>query len=216
MTSTPLKLLLLGATGAVGQAVWRLAQADDRFAQVVAPTRRALPPTSVGPKAVNPVVDFAQLDAAAPWWQADALVCALGTTRRLAGSDQAFVAIDRDLVLHTAQLALAAGVRRCAYNSSLGASLGGNLYLRSKAETEQGLAALGFDSLVLVRPSLIDTERAQRRPAEWAAMLTARALAPIIPRTWKAVTPEQVAHALLDGAAHGEPGQTVVESKDLW
>lgn len=216
MKPPPLKLLLLGATGAVGQAVWRLAQTDARFSQIVAPTRRALPPASAGPKAANPLVDFAQLDPTAPWWQADALVCALGTTRRLAGSDAAFVAIDRDLVLHTARLARAAGVRWCAYNSSLGASLRGNLYLRTKAETEQGLAELGFHSLTLVRPSLIDTERAQRRPAEWAGMLAARVLAPLIPRTWKAVTPEQIARALLDGAARGKRGTTVVESKDLW
>lgn len=216
MTQAPLKLLLLGATGAVGQAVWRLAQADARFSQIVAPTRRALPPASAGPKAANPLVDFAHLDPTAPWWQADALVCALGTTRRLAGSDAAFVAIDRDLVLHTARLARAAGVRWCACTSSLGASLRGNLYLRTKAETEQGLAALGFYSLTLVRPSLIDTERAQQRPAEWAGMLVAQVLAPLIPRAWRAVTPEQIARALLNGAAQGKRGQTVVESKDLW
>lgn len=216
MTPTPLKLLLLGATGAVGQAVWQLAQADARFAQVVAPTRRPLPAASVGQQAANPLVDFSQLDAAAPWWHADVLVCTLGTTRRQAGSDAAFVAVDRDLVLHTARLAREAGVGRCAYNSSLGARLGGNLYLRTKAETEQGLAALGFDSLTLVRPSLINTQRAERRLGEQAGLLVSGLLAPLIPRRYRAVTPVQIARALLDGVAQGQPGQTVVESQDLW
>lgn len=216
MTHPSLKLLLLGATGAVGQAVWQLARADARFAQVVAPTRRPLPVASLGPHAANPLVDFAALDPAAPWWQADALVCTLGTTRRLAGSDAAFVAVDRDLVLTTASLARSAGVARCAYNSSLGASLQGNLYLRTKAETEQGLAALSFDSLTLVRPSLIDTERAEHRPGERAGIVVSRLLAPLIPRTWRAVTPLQIAQALLDGVAKGDAGQRVVESGALW
>lgn len=229
MTHPPLKLLLLGATGAVGQAVWQLAQADARFAQVVAPTRRPLRTAVADTRhttdpakglahepALNPLVNFNALDPNAPWWQADALVCTLGTTRRLAGSDAAFVAVDRDLVLATARLARAAGVTRCAYNSSLGASLQGNLYLRTKAETEQGLATLGFDSLTLVRPSLIDTDRTEPRPAERAGVLVSRWLAPTIPRTWRAVTPTQIARALLDGVAQGLAGQRVLESKDLW
>ncbi|MGP1681746.1 MAG: hypothetical protein ACTS8S_05395, partial [Giesbergeria sp.] len=76
----PMQLLLLGATGAVGREVLALALADARVAQVVAPTRRAL---AAQARVENPVVDFENLDPNAPWWQADAVVCALGTTLKV-------------------------------------------------------------------------------------------------------------------------------------
>jgi NAD dependent epimerase/dehydratase family enzyme len=78
------RLLLLGATGAVGQQVLRLALEDERVAQVTAPTRRPLTPHS---KLRNPVTDFSALPDAAPVWDADAVICALGSTIRKAGSE---------------------------------------------------------------------------------------------------------------------------------
>ena len=52
------RLLLLGATGLVGQQVLAQALADTGVAQVVAPTRRTLTPH---PKLLNPIVDFKAL-----------------------------------------------------------------------------------------------------------------------------------------------------------
>src|SRR4051794_3343478 len=97
-----LRLLLVGGSGAVGEQVLRLALTDQRIGQVIAPTRRPLPPH---PKLDNPVVDFAHLPAAAPWWQVHAVICTLGTTIKTAGSQQAFAAIDRDLPVLAARLA---------------------------------------------------------------------------------------------------------------
>src|SRR3990167_8718941 len=105
-TVPPLRLLLLGATGAVGREVLAQALADSRVGEVIAPTRRAL---AAHARLRNPITDFAQRDAAAPWWQADAVVCALGTTIKVAGSQAAFAAVDRDLVIDTARLARQAG-----------------------------------------------------------------------------------------------------------
>ena len=79
----PLRLLLVGSTGAVGQQVLRLALADARVGRVIAPSRRPLP---THPKLENPVLDFADLPPGAAWWQVDGVVCTLGTTIRAAGS----------------------------------------------------------------------------------------------------------------------------------
>jgi uncharacterized protein YbjT (DUF2867 family) len=135
---------------------------------------------------------------------------------RKAGSPDAFVAIERDLVLQLSALALHAGVKRCAYVSSLGASEGGNLYLRTKAETEAGLSSLGFHSLCLVRPSLIDTHRGESRPAEQLSLVFSRLLAPVLPVKWKPVTPAQIALALLNSVKAGASGTTLLHSEDLW
>lgn len=211
-TAQPLRLLLLGATGAVGREVLAQALADPRVGQVVAPTRRALAPHA---RLLNPITDFAQLDAAAPWWRADAVVCALGTTIKVAGSQPAFAAVDRDLVIDTARLARQAGAKRMALNSSLGASAQGNFYLRTKAEAEEGVRALGYPSLTIVRPSLIAAERDTVRPGEVAGLWVSRALGPLIPRRYRPVTAARVARALLEAALQGAPGEQVLESERL-
>ena len=162
MTQT---LLILGATGEIGRRILAQALAHPDVAQVVAPTRRPLPAAS---KLHNPVVDYSHLPTAAPWWAADAALCALGTTMRQAGSQAAFAQVDHHHVLHAAQATRQAGTPCFVFNSSLGAdATSRNFYLRTKGQTEDDLSQLGFASLTLVRPGILDvTHRADPRPAE--------------------------------------------------
>ena len=214
--SRELSLLLVGATGAVGQAVLRQALAEKRITRIVAPTRRPLEAGFAGnPRLLNPVIDFARLPEEAAWWKVDAVVCTLGTTIKVAGSQAAFAAVDRDLPIAFARLAREAGATRYALNSSLGASARGSFYLRTKAEAEQGIIDLGFASTTIVRPSLIDTERQDARLGEQAGLLFARVLRPLIPRRYRAVRPEAIAAALLRGVLEGQSGVRVVESEAL-
>lgn len=214
MTAPPsaLRLLLVGGSGAVGQQVLQLALINPGVAQVIAPTRRSL---AAQPGLHNPVVDFACLPLDAPWWQVDAVICTLGTTIRAAGSAAAFAAIDRDLPVLIGRLAREAGATRHALNSSLGASLAGNLYLRTKAEAEAGIRGLGYPSYTIVRPSLIDTERDAVRPGEQIALIAARLLRPLIPRRYRPVTAEAIARVLLESVLQGEPGERIIESDEL-
>lgn len=207
------RLLILGATGLVGQQVLAQALADPSVAQVVAPTRRALPPH---PKLLNPIVDFKALPQA-DWWAADAVVCCLGTTLKQAGSPAAFREVDHGHVLAAARLARAAGTPTFALNSSLGASAASsNLYLRTKGETEDDLAALGFASLTLVRPSLLDGgPRPDSRPGEALGLWFARLARPLIPARYRAVRTEAVARALLQAARLAEPGRSCVENAEI-
>lgn len=209
----PLRLLLVGATGAVGREVSAQALSDPRVGELVALTRRPLPPAA---RMSNVVVDFDNLPQVASWWAVDAVVCCLGTTLRVAGSQAAFAAVDRDLPLRIAQLARAAGATRFALNSSLGADPGaGNFYLRIKGETEDAIGRLGFPGYTVVRPSLIDADRVEKRPGERLALGLARALRPLIPQRWRAVPATAIALALLDGVLAPSPTRCVVESAEL-
>ena len=207
---TPLTLLLLGATGAVGSQTLRLALADPRIDRVIAPTRRPLPAHS---KLANPVGE-AIADAAIPDG-IDAAICALGSTIRKAGSREAFAAIDRDLPIALARRAIAAGAQRFVLNSSLGASPSGSFYLRTKAEAEAGIRALGIKSFTIVRPSLIDAEREEKRPAERLGLAVARLLGALIPRRYRPVKAEAIAATLLEAAISARPGETVIESEAI-
>lgn len=207
-------LLLLGASGLVGQQVLQLALQHAGIDRIAAPTRRPLP---AHPKLCNPVVDYEQLAGDADWWQADAVICTLGTTLKLAGSPAAFRRVDHDHVLTAARLAAAAGSRVFVCVSSLGASAQAkSFYLRVKGETEQDLQACGFRSLTLVRPSLLDGgPRADHRHAEAFALLLARLLRPILPARYRPVRTQALAAVLLQAAVAARPGIDVVESDRL-
>jgi uncharacterized protein YbjT (DUF2867 family) len=212
-TPTPaLRLLLVGATGAVGREVLAAALAEPRIERVIAPTRRPLP---AHPRLDNPVVDLAGLPADAPIWKVDAVICTLGTTLKAAGSQEAFAAVDCDLALRVARLARAAGATRHALNSSLGASPQGNFYLRTKAEAEDGIRALDYPFCTIVRPSLIDIVRTESRPGERFGLWMSGVLRPLIPRRYRPVKPPWIARALLDGVLREQPGVDIIESEQL-
>lgn len=207
------RLLLVGATGLVGQSVLTQALGDARVAQVVAPTRR---PLAQHPKLLNPVVDFGALPEDAPWWSVDGVVCALGTTIKVAGSQAAFYRVDHDLPLQVARLALGHGARSFALNSALGASAASKVfYSRTKGELERDLRNLGYASLTLVRPGLIGGQRQESRPAERLAIALTRGLEPMLPRRWRVVPAEMIAAHLLASTLDPPPGIRVLESDRL-
>ena len=213
VTPTGLTLLLLGATGVVGTEVLALALANPQIVRVVAPTRRPLPTHS---KLDNPVVDFAKLPPDAPWWSVDAVVCALGTTLKLAGSEARFVEVDRDWPVQVARLARLAGATRFALNSSLGANAQSRgLYLKTKGQAEEAIGQLNYPSYTIVRPSLIDAHRTESRPGEAIGLWVAHALRPLIPMQYRAVRPERIASVLLQGVLTGQAGVQVIESRQL-
>ncbi len=204
--------MLLGATGAVGSEVLRMALRHPQVSQVVAPTRRALP---AHPKLVNLVTDFAQPEQVLNGLAIDAVVCALGSTLKQAGSQAAFAAIDRDLPLALGRAAQQRGARSMALNSSLGASANGNFYLRTKHQAEEGLRKLGFASYTVVRPSLIDAQRATSRPGERVGLWVSRLLGPLIPAGYRPVAASAIAHTLLQAALAAKPGERIIESAHI-
>ena len=184
----------------MGSEVLRLALQHPQVQQVLAPTRRPLP---AHPRLVNPITDFARPEEAllAEGVRAgggvDAVVCALGTTIRLAGSQAAFAAVDRDLPIALGRVALRLVARSLALNSSLGASASGNFYLRTKHQAEEGLRQLGFASYTVVRPSLIDAQRTESRPGERMGLWVSRLLGPLIHERYRPVAASAIARTLL-------------------
>ena len=207
-------ILILGATGQVGHALLHLALQHPEISRVVAPTRRPLPPHA---KLDNPLVDYEALPEDAAWWKADLALCALGTTLRQAKSKAGFYRVDHDYVLAAAGLAQRAGTPAFGLVSSLGADASSRIfYLKTKGETEQALTALGFASLVLVRPSLlIGGPRASARPLEAFGLFLGKHLASLLPRRYRAVTTQQVARALLEAGLQAPEGLHIIESTQL-
>jgi uncharacterized protein YbjT (DUF2867 family) len=84
----------------------------------------------------------------------------LGTTRKKAGSWEAFEAVDRHALLAFARAARSAGARHFLTVSSSGADPASRSpYLRLKGEVEEELSAIGFERLDILRPGLLLGER---------------------------------------------------------
>ena len=210
------RLIVLGASGLVGQQILVQALANDSISHIIAPTRRPLADVQRRhAKLENPIIDFDQLPADALWWKADAILCALGTTMRQAGSQAAFYRVDHDYVVDAAKYAFAAGTTCFVLNSSMGAKLNASsFYLCVKAETERDLAGLGFISLTLVRPSLLDGgERPEKRWGESLAISFSKLLGPLVPKRLRPVTTSKVAATMISAALKATPGVTVIESE---
>jgi uncharacterized protein YbjT (DUF2867 family) len=208
-----MKLLLVGSTGLVGRHVLGLALADPRVTRVVALVRRPLPEH---PRLTATVVDFGHLPDGADWWHADAVICTLGTTMRVAGSEDAFRRVDKDYPLAVACRARQHGTPAFVLNSSMGANPSSRfLYTRVKGEVERELSSLGFRSLTILRPGLIGGQRQERRPAEMAGSLLLRVLAPVLPRRLRINPAARISAAMVEGAVAAVPGQRIITSAEL-
>ncbi|QTF10193.1 NAD(P)H-binding protein [Brenneria izadpanahii] len=205
------RILLLGATGLVGNALLRLLKANNRVETIYAPTREPLAPSEnvVNPHDPDLLVALSQVTD-----PIDIAFCCLGSTIKAAGSKQAFRHVDYTLVVDGAKAALALGAKHFLVVSALGASTNSLFfYSRVKGETEKVLREQGWQHLTLARPSILLGKRKVRRPLE---SLTAP-LFRILPAKWQAIEGKTVAQALLNQAFSPEPKArvTVLESKQL-
>ncbi len=188
---------LAGATGLVGRAILEGLLADASVTAVHALGRRE--PGVAHSKLIPHVVDFAALPTLPPL---DEVYMALGTTIKAAGSRAAFKAVDFEANLAVARASLAAGARRAALVSSMGADAKSSIfYNRVKGEIEDALARLSFEGLVIARPSLLVGNRASlgqpERPAEKVATAVSKLLGPLIPANYRPIAASDVARALL-------------------
>jgi uncharacterized protein YbjT (DUF2867 family) len=147
-----------------------------------------------------------------------AVLCALGTTWRKAGRDEAaFRAVDQELVLRVATAAKAAGVGNFVLVSSVGADTASRaFYLRVKGQVETAVRKLRFNRLDILRPGLLRGPRAvDRRPGERLAIVFSPLMDLLLHgdrRRFRAIDARIVARAALEGAREKARGTFVHEN----
>jgi uncharacterized protein YbjT (DUF2867 family) len=217
------RILLAGASGLVGGLILRGLLADPQF-EVIAPVRR---PLDLAHPQLHPIIgqwqaSTAQADLLARMQQhaaLDVVICALGTTLKVAGSKAAFSAIDLDLVVGMAKLGQVCGARQAVLISSVGADpQSSNFYLSTKGQAEQALRSLQFDRLDLLRPGLLLGTRQQSRSAEaWgqrlAPIFNPLLLGPL--RRYRAIAASTVAKRTVILLGARSPGVFVHEYNEL-
>jgi uncharacterized protein YbjT (DUF2867 family) len=146
------------------------------------------------------------------------LFSALGTTLRKAGSQAAQYEVDYTFQWNVARAAADNGVRRYVLCSAAGASATSLLfYNRMKGELDRDVAGLGFSACHVVRPSILDGDRGERRPGE-AVGLAAMRLLGYVPglRTYRPIPAETVARAMFAAALREDAGSFVHGPAELF
>jgi uncharacterized protein YbjT (DUF2867 family) len=186
-------VIVVGATGLVGQAlVDQLADAD-HIGKIITLTRRSAKHSSS--KVFNQVVEFDHLEDYASFFEADILFSCLGTTRQQAGSIAAQRKVDHDYQFKAGQLAAKKGVHHYLLVSSSAANdQSNNPYLKMKGELEQGIKLLPFERISIFQPSLLLGQRADFRLGEKLGSWVLPSIC-VIPglRRFRPITGDQVA-----------------------
>jgi uncharacterized protein YbjT (DUF2867 family) len=217
MSATAKTAVLLGASGLVGGYCLQTLLAGTGYARVVLLIRRELA-AARHPRLTQKVVDFdalTQTDFAG----ADDVFCALGTTMRKAGSQQAFRRVDIDYPLTAARLSRQAGARQFLLVSSVGANAAAkNFYLRTKGEVEEEIDKLGFNAVHIFRPSLLLGKREEFRLGERITI----AVAPLLNfalvggmRRYRAISAASVGKAMVAAAEQDKSGTSLYEYEEI-
>ncbi|MBU5925162.1 NAD(P)H-binding protein [Enterobacter sichuanensis] len=202
------QVLITGATGLVGGHLLRLLIQDRRVNYIAAPTRRPLADVSGVFNPHDPQLTDALAQVQDP---IEIAFCCLGTTRREAGSKEAFVHADYTLVIDTALTAKRLGAFLVV--SSLGASAGSPFfYNKVKGKMEEALIAQKWEYLTIVRPSMLLGHRDERRFNESIFAPLFR----ILPGNWKSIEARDVARAMLKEAlSPSKEGVNIIPSAKL-
>jgi uncharacterized protein YbjT (DUF2867 family) len=207
---------LAGATGLVGGFVLKQLIASERYARVVVLTRRTV--RAEDPKIDQRVANFDQLPAM-ELPAADDVFCALGTTIKRAGSQEAFRHIDLDFPLALANKALARNAKQFLLVSSVGANAKSkNFYLRTKGELEDAVSVLPFEATHIFRPSILVGPREERRAGERAGIVFMKLVSPMLVgglRKYRPIEAEDVARSMVLAAAMEGSGKSVCEYNEM-
>lgn len=213
-----MKVAVLGSTGLVGKNVLKLLTRLDQVVRVYCPVRK-VPGAENSPDLATmgilqgtskldfEVVDFMSLGAEgeghkkllAGFLGCEAVVCCLGTTIRQAGSKAEQERIDTRLPLTCAAIAKKAGVKNFLCVSAMGAdSHSPFFYNRLKGTLEEGLTMMNFETLTLVRPSLLlGKHNDKRRGEEFLQWFFGGERSMLVPSFFRPVHAETVAAHLV-------------------
>ncbi len=162
------KALIIGSTGLIGKNLLSVLLEEQAYEQVYSLVRK---PVHVNhPKLKEYVVDFDHLQAEEPFFEVDDVFCCLGTTIKKAGSVEDMRKVDIEYPVKVAQFAKEKGATHFLVVSASNANQKSLFsYSRIKGELEHELESISYESLSILRPSLLLGNRGETRLMEGLA-----------------------------------------------
>lgn len=167
-TPPSLSIILLGSTGLIGSEILKELQKTERVSKILCPVRK-IPKMSPSPRVEFLEVDFENTESLQKLFQTkfSAVISALGTTIKKAGSEENFKKVDYEYPLAFAKLAKEHFVKQYSIVTAMGSDAKSWVfYNRVKGEVEDSIIDLGIDRVSIFRPSLLLGDRNEFRIGE--------------------------------------------------
>ncbi|MEX2479175.1 MAG: NAD(P)H-binding protein [Gracilimonas sp.] len=208
--------IVIGATGLVGSEVLDLLLKDERHEKVKVFHRRS---TGIKhPKLEEHVVDFKELDSWENLLTGDELYSALGTTIKKAGSQEAQYTVDFTYQYETAKAAAENGVKKFALVSSAGADPKSRaFYPKLKGELDEAVKELPFEVTVILRPSILEGDRSEKRLGESVGLILAKVFTKL-PwfKKYRPIFAGKVAEGMINALHKCPPGDHIFELDEIF
>ena len=163
--------IIAGSTGLIGRNVIEVL--SNKKQSAIALTRRSIP--NLPPNVTEMIIDFDAFEKIGSLPSCNNIFICLGTTIKIAGSQENFRKVDLDYCINIAKKAKESGAETLSLISSIGAnSSSKNFYLRTKGELEESIQELGFSTVNIFRPSFLVGERSEKRLVEKIAIKLAK------------------------------------------
>ncbi len=207
--------IVIGATGLVGANLVNKLNDSKIYDKVILLVRRKTELNHL--KLEEKIIDFDTIDPDIV--KADDIFCAIGTTLKKAGSKENQYKIDCEYPSKIAQLGKQNGVKQFLLVSSIGANKdSSNFYLRTKGELEEKIAALNYDTFIVMRPSFIIGDRKEFRLGEIIGIFFASLFRPLMLgglKKYRGVHAIVIAKKMIKMANDNLKGKIIVESDKI-
>lgn len=211
--------VVLGATGLIGSQLISQLLSGNTFTKIIVLTRR--PFEHQHTKLINKVINFDnKAEIQNSFERADVIFCAIGTTQKqVSNNEAAYRKIDYDIPVNTAKIAHEKGAEQYILVSAAGANAkASNFYLRLKGEVEEAISSTGFESVYLLRPSVLLGRRNEPRMGESLAKfimnMVSFSLAGSL-RKYRPIHSSDVAQAMVAAANEKKKGVHVLHYDEI-
>ncbi|MFE8703090.1 oxidoreductase [Cytobacillus sp. FJAT-54145] len=209
--------LIAGATGLIGSSLLQNLLDGTEYEKVIAIVRSPL--NISHPKLIEKIVDFNELETYKEVFEVDDVFCCLGTTIKKAKTQENMFRIDVEYPLSIARLASERNAKQYFLVSSMGADPNSSIwYSKMKGTLEQELKKIPFETISIMRPSLLLGHRKEFRLGERVASVLSKPLSflflgPL--KKYRAIEASTVALAMYKIAQSNKNGIKIYESEKI-
>jgi uncharacterized protein YbjT (DUF2867 family) len=171
----------------------------------------------VHPKLEEQIIDFDQTESWKPLVTGDVLFSTLGTTIKTAKTKGNQYQVDFTYQFEFAKAAAENGVPVYLLVSSMGANPKSSVfYSRIKGELEDAVAKLPFQKLFIIRPSILDGDRQEKRAGEKFGLILSRFVTRFILKVYKPTPVDLLASKMIRLSLQKVPGIITIGGLEIF
>lgn len=206
---------VIGATGLVGQQLVNQLLFHSQFDVVRIFVRHKT--RFIHPNLEERIIDFNQPETWRHLVTGDVLFSTLGTTIKAVKTKANQYRVDFTYQYEFAKAAAENGVSTYILVSSMGANPKSMIfYSRMKGELEQEVAKLNFKKIVILRPSILDGNRSERRVGEKIGLVFSRILSKVILKKYKPTPIGVLSSKMIRLSVEPSDGFRIIEGSEIF